>query len=96
MKYVIPPPNTSFQRTRVRGGRGPGPLNSKRWRGAARHANDTGSCRTPCVRRAAPANRSFEGNPRFARTPLRSALGMKDARFAASFTARVPLNSRCR
>jgi len=23
-------PNTSFQRTRVRGGRGPGPLNSKR------------------------------------------------------------------
>ena len=69
---------------------------NRSWRGAARHANDTGSCRTPCVRRAAPANRSFEGNPRYARTPLRSALGMKDARFAASFTARVPLNSRCR
>jgi len=66
------------------------------WRGAARHANYTGSCRTSCIRRTAPANRSFEGNSRFARTPLRSALGMKDARFAASFTARVPLNSRCR
>lgn len=24
-------PNNSFQRTRVRGGRGPGPLNSKRY-----------------------------------------------------------------
>ncbi len=37
--YAVPPgfdatghprPNTSFQRARVRGGRGPGPLNSKR------------------------------------------------------------------
>ena len=89
-------PKKSFQADRYPRERGPRPLNSSRWRGAARHANDTGSCRTSCVRRAAPANRSFEGNPRFAQTPLRSALGMKDARFAASFTARVPLNSRCR
>jgi len=29
-------PNHSFQRTRARGGRGPGPLNSKRWRAGAK------------------------------------------------------------
>ena len=34
-------PNTSFQRTRPRR-RGLGPLNSDRWRGAARRANATG------------------------------------------------------
>ena len=36
-------PNTSFQRTGIRASRGSRPLNSKRWRGAARRANDRGS-----------------------------------------------------
>ncbi len=46
-------PNTSFQRTRVRGGRGPGPLNSNRWRGASRRPNGTGVNCTPGGRRGA-------------------------------------------
>jgi hypothetical protein len=50
---MAPAPNTSFQRTRVRGGRGPGPLNSNRWRGASRLANGQGVNCTPGVRRGA-------------------------------------------
>jgi len=46
-------PNKSFQRTRVRSGRAPGPLNSKRWRGASRLANGQAVYCTPGVRRGA-------------------------------------------
>jgi len=49
---------------------------------------------TPCrVLAAGGANHSMERNPRFARTPFHSALGIKNARCAAFFTARVPLIS---
>jgi hypothetical protein len=39
------------------------------------------------------ANNSMEHNPACGGTPFHSALGMKNARFAAFFTARVQLIS---
>jgi len=68
-------PNTSFQRTRVRSGRGLGPLNSKRWRGAARHANGTGVDERPATgaQRRPTGRSSGPSPPRVARkrAPLR-------------------------
>jgi hypothetical protein len=51
------------------------------------NASEMAPCR---VLAAGGANHSMERNPAYGDTPLRFALGMKNARFAAFLTARVP------